>query len=177
MYLGMATTQRPLPDGAVDDHIRAGGFLMLGTRLKRLGDRLQADAQRVLSRGGVDVPAGLMPLLAVVHRHGPLAVTDVARAVRIAQPGATRALDRLRHLGLVCDVHHQDDQRVHLVALTPSAEELVARLRSGAWLRIDQAVSAICRDLDGPLLTQLAALEDALDDRGLDVRAEELQTR
>jgi len=91
--------------------------------------------------------------------------------------GATRALERLRHLGLVCDVHHQDDQRVHLVALTPCGEELVARLRSGAWLRIDQAVSAICRDLDGPLLTQLAALEDALEDRGLDVHTDELETR
>jgi DNA-binding MarR family transcriptional regulator len=173
----MAAIHRPSPDGAVEDYIRAGGLLMLGTRLKRLGDRLQADVQQVLSREGVDVAAGLMPLLAVVHRHGPLAVTDVARAVRIAQPGATRALDRLRQLGLVCDVHHQDDQRVRLVALTPAGDELVARLRSGAWLRIEQAVSALCRDLDGPLLTQLAAVEDALEDRGLDVRVEELGPR
>ena len=85
----------------VEDFVRERGYLTLGSRFKRLGDRLQADVSRLAESEGVGVPAGLLPILGVLDRHGPLTVGRIAEALGIAQPGVTRTLSQLVSLGLV----------------------------------------------------------------------------
>ena len=41
----------------VEDVVKELGYLALGTRLKRLGERLQAQTQVLLEEDGLDLPA------------------------------------------------------------------------------------------------------------------------
>ncbi|NWG52405.1 MAG: MarR family transcriptional regulator [Hydrogenophilaceae bacterium] len=154
------------------DVVRALGHLALGTRLKRIGERLQAQTQAVLAAHGVETPAGHFPLLEALARLGPLSIGDLADALGVAQPGVTRLADKLEADGLVSSRKESVDRRVRILSLTPAGRRLVARARR-VWPRIEAAVAEACAEGRGPLLARLAALEAALDAAPLADRAQE----
>jgi DNA-binding MarR family transcriptional regulator len=151
----------------VEDVVRSLGLLPLGSRLKRIGERLHGEAQRIMEEMGVPFPAGHYPFLAALDRLGPLAVGDLAVAVGITQPGATRAVGQLTKLGLVKTRPGNDDQRRRVVSLTTRGRDQVGFAKREVWPRIKAAVADLCAGLNGPLLDQLAAIEDGLDDKPL----------
>ena len=58
----------------VDDVVEQLGHLALGTRLKRIGERLQGETTRFIAADGLAVPASAFPLLAALDRPGGLTV-------------------------------------------------------------------------------------------------------
>jgi DNA-binding MarR family transcriptional regulator len=154
----------------VEDVVRAFGFLTLGTRMKRIGERLQADTQKIMDELGAPLQASQYPFLAAVDRLGPLTVGDLAEAIGITQPGATRTVGQLVELGMLESEPAPDDQRRRIVSLTKEGKRLVATAKRQVWPRIRDAVADLCGDLDGPLLDQLAAIEDGLAAAPLDRR-------
>ncbi len=146
----------------MEDVLRSLGYLCLGSRMKRLGEQLQADAQRLLDRLDPALQAGYHPLLAALDRLGPLTIGDLARALRISQPGVTRSVGRLVAQGLVAVRPADDDQRQRIVALTERGRTLVTAAKAELWPAIEAAVSDLCAGLSGPLLSQLASIEDGL---------------
>jgi DNA-binding MarR family transcriptional regulator len=157
----------------MEDVLRSFGFLCLGSRLKRIGEQLQADTQRLLDGLDVPVQSSQYPLLAALDRLGPLPVGELAQSLGITQPGVTRSVSLLADLGLVEVTQSDGDQRRRMVSLTKSGRRLVDVAKRDVWPRIESVVADLCRDLSGPLLDQLAAIEDGLAAAPLDRRAEE----
>ncbi|TIM69527.1 MAG: transcriptional regulator [Mesorhizobium sp.] len=87
-----------------------------------------------------------------------------------AQPGVTRSVSLLAELGLVEVSPSDDDQRRRIVCLTLHGQRLVDVAKHDVWPRIENAVADLCADLSGPLLDQLAAIEDGLAAAPLDRR-------
>ncbi|MCE4555398.1 MarR family winged helix-turn-helix transcriptional regulator [Roseateles cellulosilyticus] len=146
----------------VEDVVRVLGHLSLGTRLKRIGETLQAQTQAVLAAHGFEQPAAWFPLLAALDRLGPLSVGELSSAIGVTQPVITRSLGGLEEEGLVESQALEADRRVRRVALTRKGRSLVQRARREAWPAIEAAVAQACAGLTGDLLAQLAGLEDAL---------------
>ena len=155
----------------VEDVVRSFGFLTLGTRMKRIGEKLQADTQRIMDELGAPLQASQYPFLAAIDRLGPLTVGELAEAVGITQPGATRTIAQLVELGMLESEQAPDDQRRRIVSLSKEGRRLVAAAKRDVWPRIREAVADLCGKLDGPLLDQLAAIEDGLAAAPLDRRA------
>ena len=147
----------------VEDVVRELGFLSLGSRFRRLGERLQSDVQRLLDELGVEVQSGHLPALAAIDRLGSLTIGDIGEAVGITQPGATRIIAQLAKAGLVKVKSARDDQRRRVVSLTVKGQRLVDRSKRELWPQIEKAVQSICGDLEGPLLEQLTAIEAGLE--------------
>jgi len=82
------------------DVVKELGFLTLGTRFKRIGESLQAQAQALLATNGMDMPAAHFPLLAALDRLGPLGVSELSQAVGVSQPVGSRSLLGLEANGL-----------------------------------------------------------------------------
>ena len=154
-----------------EDLVRAQGYMMLGSRLRRIGERLQADVQRLAKTEGIAVPSALFPTLAALDRYGAMTVNGLADALGVAQPGVTRNVALLAKLGLVTSSTPKDDQRVRSVSLSRKGAALVARVQRDLWRRVDRAVAELCDPLEGNLLAQLDGLEAALDISPLDERA------
>lgn len=144
------------------DIVREFGFLCLGSRFRRIGERLQADTQEIIEEFGVSIQAGQYPFLAAIDRAGPLTIGELAESVGITQPGATRTLGQLMEAGLVEARASEEDQRRKLVSLTGKGRALVERSRREIWPVIEAAVREVCGELSGPLLEQLAKIEDGL---------------
>jgi DNA-binding MarR family transcriptional regulator len=146
----------------VQDVVRTLGYLMLGTRMKRIGERLQASTQRVIDGFAVPVQAGQWPFLAALDTLGAVSVGELAEAIGITQPGATRTVAQLVRQGLVKVEQAADDQRRRIVSLSKEGQRLVAAAKLDIWPSVSEAVADLCDPLNGPLLQQLAALEDGL---------------
>jgi len=146
----------------IEDIVRTSGFLTLGSRLRRIGERLQADTQEIIEQAGLGIQASQFPFVAAIDRTGPLTIGELAQAVGITQPGATRTVGQLLELGFVDMNPAPNDQRRRLVSLTARGQELVDFSRTKVWPRIEAAVADLCGDLDGPILDQLAAIEDGM---------------
>ena len=159
----------------VADVVKELGYLALGTRLKRLGERLQAQTQVLLEDDGLDLPASHFPVLAALERLGALSVGELTEAVGVSQPGVTRLLDKLQAEGLVRSTQSAEDRRVRTIVLTKDGRQLVARAKRRAWPMIEAAVADACADPPAQsLLLALAALEDALAVAELSARAKRL---
>lgn len=148
----------------MEDVVRSLGLLTLGSRLKRIGERLQAQTQAVVEAEGVaDIPSSHLPLLATLQRLGPLTVGDIALALGVSQPGVTRQLAKLQEAGLVEARQLAGDLRLRAIELTEAGQRQVAHAQQHTWPAIEAAVAEACAPHGLALLAQLAALEDALE--------------
>ena len=127
--------------------------------------------QELARAEGVDLPAGLFPTIGALDLAGSLTIGELAEALGISQPGATRNVEKLAKLGLVKSVRGPADRRVKAVTLTDKGRALVLATKLDLWHRVEQGVAEICDGLDGPLLAILAGIERALDQKPLQVRA------
>jgi len=154
------------------DFVKELGCLTLGTRLKRLGERLQSQTQVLLDAAGTDLPASYYPILAALERLGPANVGDLTEAMGISQPGVTRMLDKLEEAGLVRSVQSTDDRRVRSIELSKTGRQLVSKSKRAVWPVIEAAVADACDGRAQSLLATLSALEEALAAAPLSVRAQ-----
>jgi N-acetylglutamate synthase-like GNAT family acetyltransferase len=121
---------------------------------------MQAGATRMIEDAGLGVQPAHMPLLTALDR-GPMTVGQLVEMVGTSQPGVTRTTGQLIDMGLVHSVSGTD-QRQRTLSLTAAGKAAMARTKLLIWPRIEKAVNEICDGLSGPLLDQIAALEEAL---------------
>lgn len=142
------------------DVLRESGTLFLGSRLKRLGERMQAGAARVIVDAGLPIQPTHMPILAALDRR-PMTVGQLVDAVGVSQPGITRGVTQLVELGLVRS-DPGDDQRRRTISLTAAGEAAIARAKMYVWPQVEQAVDVLCGGRTATLLDRIAELEAAL---------------
>ncbi|SDA16097.1 bifunctional helix-turn-helix transcriptional regulator/GNAT family N-acetyltransferase [Sphingomonas sp. NFR15] len=144
------------------------GAVMLGSRLKRLAERLQAGAERIAADCGLPTQPSQMPLLTALYRRGPMTVGDAVQVLGISQPAVTRILSRLVEMALVETSRDVRDQRSKTISLTPAGVEAMELATTILWPRLRAAVGEVC---DAPaLLAMIEATERALAEQPLDQR-------
>lgn len=150
------------------DVLEIEGAVMLGSRLKRLAERLQAGAERIAADCGLPTQPSQMPLLTALYRRGPMTVGEAVQALGISQPAVTRILSRPQDLGLIDTTRDGRDQRSKTISLTPRGHDAMELAATVLWPRLRAAVDEVC---NAPaLLDLIAATERALADRPLDRR-------
>lgn len=142
------------------DIIRDQGFGFLGSRLKRLGERLQAGAAGVTAAAGLPVqPAQIIFLRAL--EGSSRTIGELVQAVGITQPGVTRTIGQLVELGMV----RSDlgvDQRQRVISLTPEGALVLARAQMHVLPRVEDAVRTLLGQDAEVFMAQIAALEAEL---------------
>ncbi|WP_404714044.1 GNAT family N-acetyltransferase [Sphingomonas sp. MMS24-J13] len=150
------------------DAVAFEGAVMLGSRLKRLAERLQAGAERIAADCGLPTQPSQMPLLTALYRQGPMTVGEAVEVLGISQPAVTRLLSKLLEMELVETVRDERDQRSKTMALTAQGRAAMELAMTSLWPRLRAAVAELC---DVPaLLALVAEAEQALADRPLDRR-------
>ncbi|QAY78781.1 bifunctional helix-turn-helix transcriptional regulator/GNAT family N-acetyltransferase [Sphingosinicella sp. BN140058] len=144
------------------------GPVFLGSRLKRLAERFQGSAARIIADAGLPVQPSHMPLLTALAS-GPTTVGQLVDMVGTSQPGITRSVGQLVALGLVTS-ERGTDQRERRLSLTGAGERVMTQSRALIWPRVEAAVGDLCASVSGGFLEQVAALEAALTAEPLESR-------
>lgn len=143
------------------------GYLALGSRLKRLAERMQADATRVFADRGLPIQGTHFPLLAALTTYGPLSVSEAVEAVGISQPAVTRIHNALQKLGITTTRPVEGDNRQKLICLTGQGEALLAELKHDLWPQVRRAAQGLCEGSQTDFLSWIARLEGGLQQRSL----------
>jgi len=152
------------------DILKERGELFLGSRLKRLAERMQGDVVQVAERAGLSIQPSQYPLLATLDRWGPQTIGELTRSMELSQPTVTRCVSRLVEMGLIEVSRVRRDQRHKTISLTEVGKAAVAVSKRQVWPRIEAAVAEISQGLSGSLLDQIAQIEDRLAERPLNQR-------
>jgi DNA-binding MarR family transcriptional regulator len=126
--------------------------------LVAINARSSRQRDRVLRAAGVPLTGANLDALRTIERHGPMAMSDVARRLRVDQSTATRQVRPLEDQGLVARTTDLADRRIALVALTPDGVTLLARVTGVALHDYETAMggwSAADREQLGVLLDRL----------------------
>lgn len=152
----------------MQDILALEGQVMLGSRLKRLAERLQAGAEKIAVDCGLPMQPSQMPFLTALYRQGPMTVGEIVRVLGISQPAVTRILSRLIDMKLVETSRDMRDQRNKTVALSRQGREAMDLANTVLWPRLRAAVDEVC---DAPVLLRLIeATERALASQPLEQR-------
>jgi DNA-binding MarR family transcriptional regulator/N-acetylglutamate synthase-like GNAT family acetyltransferase len=151
----------------IPDTLADLGATFLGSRMKRLADRLQTDAAAILQAMDLPIQPAQQPFLAVLRQQGPQTVGGIVLHLRISQPTATRAIQALVEQGLIDASREGRDQRQKLLALSPAGEALMNRLERDLWPRVEAAAVSLCGGRHAALLKELTLIETELDRRSL----------
>lgn len=155
------------------DIVRELGLLSLGTRLRRLGERLQSESQPILDTLDPRIASACHPTMRLLGRHESLTIGQIAAELGVAQPGVTRNVAALVKIGIVAVTPDPDDARVRQVSLTPEGRAMVDRARRHTWVALRGAMEDLCDGFEDELLALLDRIEDGLDEKPLIARMED----
>lgn len=151
------------------DVIADMGPSFLGSRLKRLAERMQAGAMKSIVDAGLPLQSGHMAVLAAL-RGGAMTIGQLAEAIGISQPGVTRSVGQMAKLGMLADVR-ATDQRTRLVALTAAGHAAALQAATDLWPRIGMAAEELMSGLASDFMAQIAVIERELDKATIAERA------
>ena len=102
IYITRYTNSVATSQSLAEDILVPEGGVMLGSRFKRLAERLQAGAELIARDCGLPTQPGQMPLLTALWRRGSVGVGEAAELTGFSQPAITRVARQLVDLGLGC---------------------------------------------------------------------------
>ncbi|GIU88358.1 MAG: hypothetical protein KatS3mg009_2873 [Acidimicrobiia bacterium] len=129
----MVATTRPAADGR--DLLTDPALHALYEFTEHIAANVQSQRQRerVLAAARVPMTRAGLGVLRLVHRHGPVVVSDLARRLGLDLSTVSRQLRPLEEEGLVARSSDRDDRRVVWLALTPKGRRVIERT-TRAWL-------------------------------------------
>ena len=139
------------------DPVETLGLATLAHRLKRLMNRLLAEAEAAYGALGIPIKPRWCSTLSLLETEGPLAVTDVAARLGMSHPAVVQILDDMASSGLVTRTRDGRDGRRRLLDLSPKGRAAMPALR-----RVFAAQARVADDLvDGRGQELLALLDRA----------------
>jgi ribosomal protein S18 acetylase RimI-like enzyme/DNA-binding MarR family transcriptional regulator len=145
------------------DHVRALGRVALGSRLKRLSERLLSDVARVYETQGIDFKPPWFPLFSLVAEAGERGVTvvEAARQLQLTHPAVSQFAKEMTKAGLLSARADRKDGRRHSLHPTKKFREVHARAQV-IWRALDVAINELFAEAGVNLIADLARIEEAL---------------
>lgn len=140
--------------------------LALGSRLKRLAERMSADAAEVYAHFEKPIQPKWFPLLALLAEKGPTGVVDASAQLGLSQPAISQFSRQLVAVGLVVSKADSEDSRKRVMALTQRGQAEVEAMQP-MWQAVRKAAEDLCVALDNDFYPALQKLERALNERSL----------
>jgi len=145
------------------DLIKRLGSLALASRLKRLSDRLLRDGYRIYREQGLDFEPRWFTVFYLLSQKSPLAVTKIARELRVSHPAVNQVANAMEKEGLLVSQKDKADERKRLLSLSPSGRALVTKLKP-IWNDFKLAAGELLAESGVDFLEGLDRIEISLDD-------------
>lgn len=153
------------------DYSRSAGGAAIGARLRRLSERIDRDSTRIYTALGIRFEQRWYGVLNQLVLNGPMAVGEIAAALRITHVSVSQSSRSLEGAGLVRSTTDVADARRRRLVLTAKGRALAADL-APLWQAFHEAAAELNADA-GNVVRLLDRLDDALDARSLFERVAE----
>src|ERR1700679_3446089 len=104
------------------------GYLVLGSRLRRLSDNFLSEINRAYQNEGIDFDASWFPVFYLLSKNDALSIKELSEQTEVSHPAASQLITNLKNKKLVTSATCSDDGRRQLVQLTDSGRALLASI-------------------------------------------------
>lgn len=146
------------------DYVQDAGAAAIGARLRRMSERIDADARRLYAEAGSPFEQRWLGVLDLLSQQ-PMSVGELSVRLGISHPSVSETRNSLEKAGLIHAQPDPEDGRRRLLNLTQAGVNLVQRLRP-LWRALDQAAIEVETEA-GKVLVALERLERALARRSI----------
>ena len=147
--------------------------LALGSRLKRLSEKMLADAAKIYQDFELDVQPKWFTLLALLQHKKQVSVVEEAECLGLSQPAISQFCKQLSDKELVSFVRCSKDSRRKVLRLTDSGEVLVNKMLP-MWQAVQVAAEQLCLEFDNDFYASIRKCERALQEKSLHQRTLEV---
>jgi DNA-binding MarR family transcriptional regulator len=137
------------------------GYLVLGSRLRRLSEAFLAEINRAYQNEGIDFDASWFPVFYLLSKNDALSIKELSEQIEVSHPAASQLITNLKNRGLVTSATCTDDGRRQLVTLTDSGHALLKQILP-VWDAISQAMTQLVDSdaISQQLLPAITAVEN-----------------
>jgi len=142
------------------------GCLSLGSRFKRLSDRLYKDVASIYQERGIDLHPSYFPLFNLLHIRGPLSVTQAAELLNVSHPAISKIANKMQAEQLLYKTSDPRDERRYFLALDEKARQLLQNI-DPILREMRQYLDSIIDAQQFSILKALQEFEQAYNKKGL----------
>ena len=148
------------------------GELALGSRLKRVADRMGAQAAAIYEMQGFAIAPRFFPLTQLLLRHGNTSISDAAKRLGISQPAVSQICKQMQEHGWLDQTADPSDGRRRVMRLSAVGKKRAKAMRP-MWDAVDDVAVDLCISTGVDLVRAISKLESALQERSISERVAE----
>jgi len=150
------------------DTIEKIGELALGSRLKRLSDRMLSDVNRIYDYHQIDFKATWFPIVQLLNEIYPdmIGITEIARELKVSHPFVNKISSELKKAGLILELNDKADKRKRIIMLNDKGHQLLKKLEP-IWNDLQLTIREILIRQNNDLFAQIKRFEESLNSEGL----------
>ncbi|MBB6461075.1 MarR family winged helix-turn-helix transcriptional regulator [Flammeovirga kamogawensis] len=149
------------------DFYQSAGTLVLGSRLKRLGEKFLAEVSKVYATQQIDFDPSWFPIFYLLDKNKRMSLREISDTITVSHSAVSQLTTALIRKGLLEVQRDESDGRKKLMLLTEEGEKLVENSKP-IWEAIQQSMLEITEETD--LLNELTSLEKSLQEKTLSER-------
>ena len=139
------------------------GYLVFGSRLRRLSEAFLADVNNIYEVHGLSFDAAWFPVFYILSGKEKVSIKDIADELGISHSSVSQLVSSLHQKGFIKTTTADDDARKKVVAFTAKGKKLQQQVQP-IWDAIKQAMEELT--LEGMhskyFLTAIAEIEQGL---------------
>jgi DNA-binding MarR family transcriptional regulator len=144
------------------------GFLVFGSRLKRLGDTFINDVNKIYKDHKIDFDASWFPVFYILSRRKEVSIKEIAGDLKVSHSAISQLAASLQQKGLIKSVVSKKDARHKTMTFTAKGEKLLHRIKP-VWTGLEKAMNELIEESvnSKKILKALTAIETGLYNKDL----------
>ncbi|SJZ93211.1 transcriptional regulator, MarR family with acetyltransferase activity [Oceanospirillum multiglobuliferum] len=147
------------------DQMQSFGSLSLGSRLKRLSDRMMQEVSNLYQAQGIPLNPSFFPLLNLLLKQGALTVTEAAEGLGISHPAVSKIARKMLDEGWLIKKPDPQDVRRQQLFLTDQSHQLLEQIQP-VWREIKTYLDELMAMQTHPLLSAIDEFEQLINTQG-----------
>ena len=156
------------------DFYHQTGKMALGSRLRRLSERLMEDAAKIYALYEVGLDPKWFPAFYVLSHQEAASITEIAQIIGHSHPSVSQIVKEMKRNGLVIIDKSAQDARVSVVRLSDNGKHLIPKIEK-QYLDVNQAVEGLLSETQYDLWKAVEEAEFLLTEKSFFNRVQEIR--
>ncbi len=150
------------------------GFLVFGSRLRRLSEAFLSDVNNIYKSHKIPFDAAWFPVFYILSQEGEVSIRQISNELGISHSAASQMVSSLQEKGLIKSTVSKKDARHKVVAFTVKGQKLLQKIQP-VWDALQKAMNELGGGAaeSGKILLALTQIEDKLQEKALFERIED----
>jgi DNA-binding MarR family transcriptional regulator len=151
------------------------GFLVFGSRLKRLGDTFLNDVNKIYKAHNIQFDASWFPIFYILSKKGEVSIKEISDDLNVSHSAISQLVTNLQQKGLIRSVVSKKDARHKTITFTTKGQKLLEKIIP-VWNALQQAMEELSNEntQSKKILDALTSMEKNLQSETVFERVEKI---